>query len=176
MSIVNLNGISVSKASYQRAREIVENKPATGRKSANDVLDFLRKKLPGWNISTSSRDWGEGFRNIEISHGVLRRMAENPEDMIKYKAIILDYKELVPELEEWQQQNPDVALQFGFEFDEEGNTRALAIVKTLLNSGTQTTFELPSNRSSWIDTIREKLDALNEGRVEDANGVRSWAV
>ena len=174
MSIVDLGGLSVSESAYRRARQIVESKPEGGRKSANDVLASLRQMMPGWNISTSSSNWGEGFRNIEIDSGILNRMAEDPETMIRYKALILDLEDTVPALEAWAQQNEGPPLNFGITIDANGNSRALAIVKTLMGSEMRTTFDLPNDRPSWAALISQKLEALIQGQAEDVDGSRSW--
>jgi len=175
MSIVNVGGLSVSKNSYRRAREIVDNKPEGGKKTAADVLASIRQMKPGWNISTISDNWGPGVRNLQIGSGILERMAEDPEAMIRYKALILDLEELVPELEEWARQNEGSTLEFRITLDSD-TTRAMAVVRTLLGSEMRTTVELPSNGTgtSWADLIRQKLDNLREGQAEDAYGERSW--
>lgn len=171
MSMVNLNGLSVSESSYRRARQIVEKRPEGGRKSANDVLASLRQMMPGWNISTSSSNWGEGFRNIEISSSTLNRMAEDPEAMVRYKALILDLEDAVPAIEEWKQQNPGKSLEFGLSFEGNDTIRALAMVRTLLGGEYNTHFELPNDSPVWESLIRQKIDSLGTG--EDA-GSRSW--
>ena len=174
MSIVNLNGLSVSENSLRRARKIVENKPQNGRKSIDDVLASLRQMKPGWNISMSSADWGEGFRNIEIGSGVLNRMAECSETMVRYKALILDLEDVVPELEEWAENNEGESLQFRIILDGNGITKAEGLVRTLLGGEKRTTFELNTNANSWSSLIQQKLEALQQGRAENAEGERSW--
>jgi hypothetical protein len=173
LSIVNLGGLSVTENSYRRARNIVENRTEGGRQSANDVLASLRQMMPGWNISTSSSNWGEGFRNIEIDSATLNRMAEDPEEMIRYKALILDLEDAVPVLEEWAQQNEGQSLEFGIFLDENG-ARAVGIMRALLGGEMRTYFELPNDRPAWPEIIRQKLEALREGQAQDADGTRSW--
>ena len=178
MSIVNLKGLAVSENSYRRARQIVEEKqkPEGGRKSANEVLSSLRNMMPGWTITTNARDWGNGMRNIEISESILDRMAEDPEAMVRFKALILDLEDKVPELEEWAQQNYGRTLEFGITWDPDGSsTRAMGIVRTLMGADIRTNFELSnSDTTTWADMIRQKLEALSEGQVQDADGSRSW--
>ncbi|MCL2203947.1 MAG: DUF6033 family protein [Defluviitaleaceae bacterium] len=176
MSMVQLGGLNVSKASYTRAREIVENKPQGKRKSAGDVLESLRKMMPGWTITTSKTEWSEGVRNIEICERVLERMAEDPEVMVKFKALILDLEEAVPALEEWAKEHPGQTLDFAFDIEGDGQLRAIAILMSHLGQESRTTFELPTDRGTWSDIIRGKLDALAQGRVEDAQGNKSWVV
>ncbi|MCL2398437.1 MAG: hypothetical protein FWC91_01670 [Defluviitaleaceae bacterium] len=173
MSVVNLGGLSVSKNSYRRARQIVENKQGGTKKTAADVLASLRQMKPGWTIDTSSSNWGPGVRNLEICSDILNRMAEDPDAMVKYKAFILDLEDLVPELEKWAQQNEGKSLDFKFVLDTDG-TRAISMVKTLLGGEKRTTFELPNDGSSWAELINQKLAALNEGRAESADGSSSW--
>jgi len=173
MSIINLGGLSVSESAYRRARKLVENK-LEGRKSANDVLASLRQMMPGWNISTSSSNWGEGFRNIEIDNATLNRMANDPEAMVRYKALILDLEDVVPALEEWAQYNKGQSLEFGFMLEANGTLRALGIVRTLLGGELRTLFDLPNDRPTWETLITQKLEALQQGRTEDADGSQSW--
>jgi len=174
MSIVNLNGLSVSKNSYNRARQIVDNKPQGTRKSASDVLSSLRSMMPDWNISTSSDNWGEGARNIEITERTLELMARDPEAMVRYKALILDLEDAVAPLEDWKQQNEGKFLEFGIVTDTEGN-QAMGLVRTLIGGETRTTFDLtPSNKPIWAQLIQQKINALSSGQVEDAEGGRSW--
>jgi hypothetical protein len=170
----NINGLSAYGAGSVRAKSNVENKPSSGRKSTDDVLNELREMMPGWTISTSTADWGEGFRNIQIDKDILRRMAEDPREMEKYKNLILKLEDTVPELEKWQQENPGVSLELGLSFDNHGNVTALATIKTLLGDEKSTTFQLPDNKSSWADFIRERLEALKQDFGDDINSTRTW--
>ena len=177
MSVVNVGAFAVSQASYKRARSIVENRPAGTRKTANDVLASIREMKPGWTVSTTTADWGEGFRNLAICRNTLNRMAEDPEAMVRYKALILDLEDIVPKLEEWAKENPDgdKTLEFGISLDLDGNIRAMAIVRTLLGGETRSEFTLSSeNKGTWADLISQKLSTLREGRAEEADGSQSW--
>ena len=174
MSMVNFSGLSVSESSLRRARRVVEERPAGSIRTADDVLESLRKMMPGWTITTSSSEWVEGFRNIEIDRDILQQMADDPEKMAAYKALILDIAETAPELEEWGRQNPGQTIEFGVALAADGTVTALAIVRTLMGGEINTTFELPDDRSTWSDFIRERLDGLTRGEVEDAYGNRSW--
>jgi hypothetical protein len=174
MSTVRLGGVTVSEASFNRAREIVNNKPRTGKMSTNDVLESLRQMMPGWTISTSSNDWGEGFRNIEICHDILREMAEDPSAMKKYKALLLDFEDAVPALEEWSLQNEGQSIQFGISIDSAGNISSLAVIRTLMGAETRTVFDLPDGKSSWTEVIMQKLGALNSGQADGADSSVSW--
>ena len=175
MSVINLNGLAVSKNSYQRARKIVDNKQEGANKTGKDVLNSLRKMMPGWTIETSSANWSEGFRNIEICEIILDRMANCPESMVRYKALIFDYEDMVPELEEWARQNEGKSLEFGITIDANGVAKAEAIVRTLMGGEVRTVFDLtPDDKPTWADLIRQKLDSLNEGQIEEADGSKSW--
>ena len=174
MATIQLGGLTVTKNSYQRARKLVEARTEGGKKSNTDVLNALRYMMPGWNISTSCKNWGEGLRNIEIDDETLRRMAEDPEEMIKFKALILDLEEKVPELEAWKAETGK-SFEFGLMFNENGECRALGLFRTLLGNNIKTTFELSENQSTWGDLIREKMEAMLEGKkVEEADGSNSW--
>ena len=183
MSMVQLGALQVTQTSYNRAREIVNNRPQGTRKTTSDVLESLRKMMPGWTISTSKSDWTEGVRNIEIDYDVLERMAENPDTMVKFKALIMDLEDVVPDLERWSEENPGYSMTFGFEMAQNGALRAIALVESLLGGPPiRTVFDLPrnegpqaeSNQGTWASIINQQLEALAQGRVQDEEGNRSW--
>lgn len=180
MSIVNIKGLNVSENSYRRARKIVEekrnNRDEKTEKTADDVLASIREMKPGWTIGTEpNHNWQAGARNIEISQNVLERMAEDPEAMVKFKALILDLEDLVPAIEEWMENNEGQSLEFKFSLEDAGTTRAVALVRGLMGGEVRSTFELPSNSErSWADLIREKLDSMNSGQSEDEFGNKYW--
>ena len=174
MNTIRLGGLSVSESSYKKATAIVESKPQTGKMTTEDVLDSLRQMMPGWNISTSSDNWGEGFRNIEISRDILKEMAEDPAAMKKYKALLLDLEDTVPALEEWARQNEGQSIEFGITIDAGGNVTSLAVVRTLLGSEARTFFDLSDDKLSWSETVIQKLDALTKGDTDKADGSISW--
>jgi len=168
VSTVNLGRFSVTENSYRRARSIVESKSQGSRKTATDVLNTLREMKPGWTISTTTRDWSEGVRNIAIDNHTLNQMAEDPEAFIRYKALILDYADSVPAIEQWKEENPGQSLQFSIN----GTTQALVMIRTLMGGDeARSTFELPSDGSSWSDIITQKLQTLSQNP-----GERSWTV
>jgi len=173
MNTSNISGASTANSAV-KAKQVANNKPEGGKKTADDVLNTLREMMPGWTISTSTADWGEGFRNIQIDREILQRMADDPKEFEKYKNIILGFEEMVPDLEKWGQENPGQSLVFQLSFDKAGNATSMSIVKTLLGVETKTTFDLPEDKLSWADIIRQKIEALNQGQVEDAFGSKSW--
>jgi len=174
MNTSNISGATASASSAVNTKHSVNNKSESGKKTVNDVLATLRELMPGWTISTSTADWGEGFRNIQIDRDILQRMADDPKEMEKYKNMILGFEKMVPELEKWGQENPGQSLIFQLSFDKDGNATSMSIVKILLGVETKTTFDLPEDKLSWTDIIRQKIDALNQGKVEDAYGSKSW--
>jgi len=174
MTTTNISGASAQASSSVKAKQAIENKPAGGKKTVDDVLASLRSMMPGWTISTSTADWGEGFRNIQIDREILQRMADDPKEMEKYKAMILDLENTVSELEKWKQENPGQSIIFELSLDAKGGATSLSIVKTLMGVETRTALNLPDDKSSWADIIRQRLDALNQGQVEDAYGSKSW--
>ena len=174
MTTANLSGLPATGSSAVKTGQITSHKTGGGRKSADDVLAYLRELMPGWTITTSSADWGEGFRNIEIDRDILQRMADDPAEMEKYKNLLLSFEDTVTELEKWGQENPGHSIILGFAVDAEGNTSATAVIKTLMGTETSTAFSLSGDRSTWADIIRERLEALDQGKVEDAFGSKSW--
>ena len=174
MTIANLTGPSARAGSSIKATQGVENKPEGGKKTVDDVLAYLRELMPGWTISTTTADWSEGFRNIQIDREILQSMADDPGEMEKYKNLILDLDNTVPDLEKWAQDNPGKSLIFELSLDSKGNIINLSIIETLMGVEKRTSFDLPDGRSSWADLIREKLEALSQGQTEDAYGAKSW--
>ena len=178
MSIINLVGLSVTESSYRRARQIVENKPEVEERTAEDVLASLREMMPGWNITTCASQWGPGGRNVEISQSILQRMSEDPDAMVRYKALLLDLDEAAPAIEEWQQQNPGKLLELDLIMDD-GGVRAMAIVRTLMGEEvSRSTFELPDDRPTWAELFRQKIDSIEEAGRDNsappADESRSW--
>jgi len=174
MSISNIAAASVTQSAFQRTNQVSGNRTENGRRTADDVLETLRGLMPGWTITTSSDDWSEGNRNIEIDQRILERMARDPEVMERYKNLVLSLGETAPEIEAWAEENPGRLIELGFSIDESGAVTAMALVRTLMGNEVSTTFELPSDRSTWAETIRERLDALSQGQVQDEYGSRSW--
>jgi len=174
MTIANLSRASAPESASVRSKQIDKDKPEGDIKTADDVMEYLRKMMPGWTITTSSADWSEGFRNIEIDRSILQEMADDPKAMEKYKSLILDLEKTAPELEKWGQENPGQSIEFGISIDAHGNATALAVVKTLMGAEIRTEFNLPSNRTSWAEFIRQRLEDLSQGKVEDAYGASSW--
>ena len=176
MSMMQLGALNVSTASYKRAREIVSNKPE-GRKTTQGVLESLRKMMPGWTIVTDSSEWAKGVRNIEIDYDILQRMAEDPETMVKFKALIMDLEEAVPALEEWKRENPGTELTFKFDIAQNGYLQAVALLRVLLGDETteiSNTFNLYDHHKTWGGMITRKLDSLAQNQVVDSEGNRSW--
>lgn len=176
MSVVQLAGITVTESAYKRARAIAENNENSGRRTAASVLESIRAMKPGWNVyDNENGNWGEGFRNIEIAPSVLRRMAENDDALIRYKALILDLEEVLPTLQEWAEENEGLTLEFGVNLNANGETTAQAVVRTLMGGEMRSTFELPGQQSTWAELIRMKLDAINESRNQhEEEGSGSW--
>ena len=174
MNTSNISGTTASASSSVKAKQAVNNKPESGKKTADDVLAALREMMPGWTISTSTADWGEGFRNIQIDRDILQRMADDPKEMEKYMSLIRDFEKAVPALEKWGKENPGQSLVFEISMSAKGDVTSMSIVKTLMGVETRTIFDLPEDRSAWVDIIRQRFDALTQGQVEDAYGSKSW--
>ena len=173
MSMTNIGGSPVQASSSVNSKQPVSNKNEGGKKTVDDVLATLRELMPGWTISTTTTDWGEGFRNLQIDRDILQRMADDPKEMEKYKTLILGFESMVEDLEKWGRENPGQSLVFEVSLDDKG-AMSMSVVKTLMGVETRTEFELPEDRQSWVEIIRERVDALLQGQVEDASGAKSW--
>ena len=174
MSMTNISGSQTQASSSISSKQPVTGKNEGGKKSTDDVLAALREMMPGWNISTSTADWGEGFRNIQIDREILQRMADDPKEFEKYKSLIQGFESMVDDLEKWGRENPGQSIVFEISFDNKGGVTSMSIVKTLMGVETRTEFELPEDRKSWADIIRQRVDDLLQGQVEDASGAKSW--
>ena len=174
MSISNISGSATQANSPVKAKQNVENKPTGGKKSVDDVLASLRELMPGWTISTSTADWGEGFRNIQIDRDILQRMADDPKEFEKYKAMILDLENVVDDLEQWGKDNPGQSIIFQLSLGADGKATSLSVVKTLLGVETRTVFDLPEDSKTWADIIRQRVEAFTQGQIEEADGSKSW--
>ena len=175
MSMTNINGAQTQASSSVNSKQYAGSKNDGGKKSVDDVLNSLRDMMPGWTISTTSADWGEGFRNLQIDPAILERMANDPKEFEKYKALILSFEDMVEDLERWGSENPGQSLVFQISLNSEDGTTSMSIVRTMLDGiETRTEFNMPEDRQSWADIIRERVDALLQGQVEDASGAKSW--
>jgi len=174
MSMTNISGTPTNASSSVNTKQPV-SKHDGGKKSVDDVLASLRDSMPGWTISTSSADWGAGFRNVQIDPAILQRMADDPKEYEKYKALILSFEDMVEDLEKWGNENPGQSLVFQISLNNEDDSLSVSIVKTMLDGiETRTEFNLSEDRQSWADIIRQRVDALLQGQVEDASGAKSW--
>jgi len=174
MTISNISGSTAQASSSVNAKQSVGNKPDGGKKTVDDVLATLRELMPGWTISTSTTDWGDGFRNLQIDPEILQRMADDPKEMEKYKALILDLENVVQDLEKFGRDNPGQSFLFEISLDESGGITSMSIVKTILGTEQRSTFNLPADSFSWANFIRQRLEELNQGQVDDATGSKSW--
>jgi hypothetical protein len=174
MTTANISGFSNQASAAINSNKAVGSKAEGGKRTVDDVLATLREMMPGWTISTSTADWGEGFRNIQIDREILQRMADDPKEMEKYKALILDLENSVEALEKWGQENPGQSIIFELSLDAKGDVTSMSIVKTLMGVETRSVFELPEEKALWGDIIRQRLEAIAQGQVEDEFGSKSW--
>jgi len=128
-----------------------------GSRTADDVLAHLRDLMPGWVING---DWQDGFRNIQIDQSVLERMAEDPAEFDRVMNLIRGFEELVPQLEQWGENNPGQSLILSFMMDAEGNLAGIATIRTLLGVESVTSMDFSGNNSTWIETMQRTIDAL----------------
>jgi len=171
--MTNISGSS-AQANAVNAKQPVSSKNEGGKKSVDDVLATLRDMMPGWTISSTTADWGPGHRNIQIDRDILQRMADDPKEFEKYKTLIMGFENMVDDMEKWSNENPGSSLVFQISLDNAGGVTSMSIIKTLMGVETRTEFELPSDVQSWIDIIRDRVDALMQGQVEDVTGAKSW--
>lgn len=169
-SISGLGNAKLQMASLQKSTKA--NEASSGKKTAQDVLQTLREKMPGWNISTTTADWGEGFRNIQIDKDILEKMANDPREMERVTNMLKEFEQAVPQLEQWQKENPDKSLIFNMTLDKSGNVAGMATLKTLL--GAESNIEIDLSSSSWSENLLQKLGGLTQGQLNPATQSRSW--
>ena len=184
MNKVNMNNfaasqISIQNAASQKAKDAkktgyVINEKLHGKMTADDVLQSLRDMMPGWTITTDSKDWAEGTRNIEISQATLNKMAKNPKAMEKYKNLILNLKEVAPKMDEWTKENGK-AFDLNIGFDSNGNTTASLLLKAMSGAESKAVLTLPNdNPSGWCDLIVQELNKMTLNMLNNPNSKRSW--
>jgi len=174
MSTTNIGGSPTQASSSVNSKQPVSTKSEGGKKTADDVLAALREMMPGWTISTSKADWGAGFRNIQIDRDILQRMADDPKEMEKYRSLIQSFEGMVEDMEKWGRENPGQSVVFEISVDNINGVTSMSIVRTLMGAESRTQFDLPEDKQTWIDIIRQRVDALLQGQVEDITGAKSW--
>jgi len=174
MSMTNIGGSSAPVSSSVSSKQPVSNKNDGGKKSVDDVLATLRELMPGWTISTTQADWKEGFRNIQIDRDILQRMADDPKEMEKYKSLIQSFESMAEDMERWSSENPGQSIVFDISLDTKEGITSMSIVKIIMGIETRTEFQLPEDRQSWSEIIRQRVDAALQGQTEDPTGAKSW--
>ena len=177
MSVVNISGTAVSQASYKKARGLAADKKESGAtKSASSVMESIRQMMPGWNVSTNPAELrGNGMRNLEIAPSVLERMAEDPEELVRFKAIILDLEQVVQELEHSFTDENDVnKLILQIIVDADGNISARGAARTSDGAIRRREFDMSErDLPSWAELLRKHMDDMRSGNEEE-DGTRSW--
>ena len=165
---VNINGSWVTQASYQRARSLVKEREEGGRNSGNNVLASLRQAMPGWNISTNMQPFsGTGIQNIAIHPSMLRKAANDPDEMVRLKALVMDSEKANSSLGAWARQSGSQVISNGFIIDADGNTKSWG--KSISRTGPErrSILDLPqNNRPSWAELMRKHLDSLLEANLK----------
>jgi hypothetical protein len=88
--------------------------------------------------------------------------------------MIRGFEDIVPELEKWQEQNPDQSLVLTLMMDNDGNTRAMATIRTLLGTESSASFNITGG--NWLDDLLEKIKSMSEGRADSDDQSRAWTV
>ena len=179
MSNVNINGSWVSPASYQKARNLAASKAESGNTSARSILGSIRQMVPGLNISTNTEPFGSsGLNNLGIHPNVLRKMENDPEEMVRFKALILDVEEAFRHHDRLSQSQGMNVVARGLIIDADGNTSGWSIVQSA-NGGPdrRNVVDLNNNDGlSVFERMRLILEELAEKRAEREaeDSSRSW--
>jgi len=175
MSVVHLGigGGAVSKASYHRARELVGNLPQDGR---NQNIMSTMNQLFGANST----------RSLTIHPSVLQRMADDPDMMIRYTALVLDMEEAATNFERMVSSIPGARLvSHGYTINADGFINSVTSIQLPSIGGqNQSSFELPEDeeeRYTWAELMRQHLESLlsengeyQTQRLEIENATRTW--
>jgi hypothetical protein len=159
MNMVQINGQNHSKASYLRARQIVNNKPEGSIVTKNDVLASIKNIMPGWNVSAVAAPFqGNGPFNIAIHPDVLQRAANDPEALVELKTRVLDTFKFAAPL-------PAGAEARGVVIGADGGGRGWIRGKSGNGETQRAVTDLPRNRpEDWTEILLKKLE--DERRLE----------
>ena len=170
MNVANILGTVVSQNSYQRARASVANMQG-GNLRLGDVLSAIQQFVQGTNVSTNTSPFsGSGAANLGIHPAMLRKAANDPEQMVRLKALAIDITETqAASTRAWESRGITVVAR-GAIIHEDGTSSGWSITRSPdLREERRARFELPeSDRQSWVELMTQNRERAMEKES------RSW--
>jgi|GEM_PF-721169 len=185
MDVANINGSVVSQSAYQQARASVANMQG-GNQSIGNILSTIRQLVPGLNVSTITEPFSGSGANLGIHPEILRRAADDPEEMVRVKALAMDAYIGETAFRQGMEARGITVHAHGTIIHEDGTTSGWAIVQGPDLRERRTQFELPydydeDDRPSWAELMHQQLEeAMREAEenqpnhLEDEEATRSW--
>jgi len=183
MSVANINGTVVRQSAYQQARASVENMQG-GNLRPGDVLAAIQQLTSSVNVSTNTRDFsGNSGMHLGIHPSMLRRAADDPEELVRLKALALCTMETqAASTQAWESRGITVVAR-GSIIHADGSSSGWSITRSPdLREERRNRFELPEDdRPSWVELMRQHLEeSMREAEenqpshLEDENSTRNW--
>ena len=172
MSVANILGTVVSQNSYQRARASVANMQG-GNLRSGDALSMVQQFVQGTNVSTNTSPFsGSGTANLGIHPAMLRKAANDPEQMVRLKALAMDISEAQAASTRALESRGITVIARGAIIHEDGSSSGWSITRSPdLRGERRSQFQLPeSDRQSWVEIMRENIERAME------NGSRGWRI
>ena len=181
MGVANILGTVVTQSSYQQARASVSNMPS-GNLRPNDVLATIQQLRPNVTVSTNTSPFSGGGMNLGIHPEMLRRAADDPEEMVRLKALSIDILNGLENSVRGFESRGITVYARGVIIHEDGSSSGWGIVRGPdLREERRAQFELPEDdRPSWVELMRQRLEEImqeEENRsqhLEHENATRSW--
>ena len=174
MSVVNINGSIVRQSAYQQARASVANMQG-GSLNTGGVLAAIQQLRPNTNVSTNTAAFSGGGRmNLSIHPAMLRRAGNDPEEMVRLKALAIDHMNgMVDTVQRFANRGIEITA-VGSVIHEDGTSSGWMMGRSKGANEIRTQFELPEGeRTSWAEIMQQKLEELLESRTDET---RSWMV
>ncbi|MCL2224177.1 MAG: hypothetical protein FWB96_04310 [Defluviitaleaceae bacterium] len=169
MSVANIMGTVVTQSSYQRARASVANMQG-GNLNAVGVLSAIQQLIPGTGVSANTQAFnGSGQSNLGIHPAMLRKAANDPEEMVRLKALSLDIHEMQSSSIRGLESRGITVYASGTIIHADGTSSGWTITRSPdlreQRRESRAIFEL-DDRPSQVELMRQHL--------EEINATRSW--
>lgn len=174
---IMVDGVHVGAASYAKAKTNVE---ASAANDTNELLAELKQNLGGLNIviaNTGNRpNTSGGLNNVSIAPNILRKMADDPEERLKYESLLYDVQDLVKNDTGYLQVNGHNTQITHREYfiDSDGELGVWTSGKTVdSNSGSIGKTMLPKDdKESWLSRLMESLEKKRVAEKEEARRLK----
>ena len=182
MNVVNIGGSIVRQSAYQQARASVENMQS-GNLNAGGVLAAIQQLNSNVNVSNNTSAFsGNSGMHLGIHPAFLRRAADDPEEMVRLKALAIDHMNgMVDTVKRFADRGIEISA-VGSVIHADGTSSGWMIGRKADSSERRTLFDFPEDdRPSWVELMRKHLEeAMREAEenqpshLEDENSTRNW--